>query len=84
MSCRPLLPTAIEIEIAIAIELTLTEPDVQLSDAEQAQATVETDREVILGLIRDGTGFERFNRTIRDALRHSFELVAVASAQRRL
>ena len=53
-------------------------------DAQQAKATVEADREVILGLIRDGTGFERFNSTIRDALRHSFELVAVAAAQRRL
>ena len=53
-------------------------------DAEQAQATVEADREVILGLIRDGTGFERFNRTIRDKLRQSFELVAVAAAQRGL
>ena len=53
-------------------------------DAEQAQATVEADCEVILGLIRDGTGFERFNQTIRDELRQSFELVAVAAAQRRL
>ena len=53
-------------------------------DAEHATATVDADREVIFGLIRDGTGFEHFNRTIRDALRHSFELVALAAAQHSL
>ena len=52
--------------------------------AEQAKATVESDREVILGLIQDETGLTHFNRTIRDKLQQSFELVAVAAAQRSL
>ena len=51
-------------------------------DAERAEATVDSDRELIFALIRQGKGFAHFNRTIRDALCCSFERVAVA--QRRL
>ena len=51
-------------------------------DAEKAEATVESDREAIFAMIRGNAGFTRFNRTIRDALRRSFERVVIA--QRRL
>ena len=51
-------------------------------DAGKAEATVATDREMIFDLIREGIGFELFNQTIKDALRHSFERVVIA--QRRL
>ena len=46
--------------------------------AEKAEATVDSDREEIFALVRRGEGFAHFNRTIRLALRHSFERVAVA------
>ena len=51
-------------------------------DAEKAEATVDSDREAIFAMIRGNAGFARFNRTIRDALRRSFERVVIA--QRRL
>ena len=51
-------------------------------DAEKAEATVDSDREAIFAMIRGNAGFARFNRTIRDALRRSFEHVVIA--QRRL
>eukprot|EP00937_MAST-01D_sp_MAST-1D-sp2_P004358 g4358.t1 len=47
-------------------------------DAREAEATVEGDRDMIFDLIRDGAGFTDFNRTIRDALRRSFERVVIA------
>ena len=50
-------------------------------DAEQAEATVAADREMIFALIRRGTGFTNFNDTIRLALRNSFERVAIAQRQ---
>eukprot|EP00937_MAST-01D_sp_MAST-1D-sp2_P008261 g8261.t1 len=47
-------------------------------DAEKAEATVVSDREMIFEMIRRSKGFAHFNTTIRDALRHSFERVAIA------
>ena len=50
-------------------------------NAEQAEATVAADREMIFALIRRGTGFRNFNDTIRLALRNSFERVVIAQRQ---
>ena len=47
-------------------------------DAEKAEATVASDREMIFEMIRRSKGFAHFNTTIRDALRRSFERVAIA------
>ena len=51
--------------------------------AEEAQSTIDKDRDMIFEMIRGGTGFKSFNHTIRDALRQSFELVAMSAAQQR-
>ena len=73
-------------ETSFAQTLVQNQTDVQRTldtvDAERAEATVAADRELIFGMIRRGTGFARFNDTIRDALRHGFERVIIA--QRKL
>eukprot|EP00937_MAST-01D_sp_MAST-1D-sp2_P007323 g7323.t1 len=51
-------------------------------NARCAEATEEGDRGMIWDIIRAGAGFSDFNRTVVDALRHSFEQVVMA--QRRL
>ena len=69
-------------ETSFAQTLVQNQAEVQRTldtvDAERAEATVAADRELIFGMIRRGTGFARFNDTIRDALRNSFERVVIA------
>eukprot|EP00937_MAST-01D_sp_MAST-1D-sp2_P006211 g6211.t1 len=55
---------------------------VEAIDARDAEAMVQADRDMVFKLIEDGVGFAMFNRTIRAALRASYERVAIS--QRRL
>ena len=75
-------------QASFAAKLAQNQADVHQAldavDAEKAQATVDKDRDMIFELIRGGTGFDAFNRTIREALRRSFEFAALAAAQRRM
>ena len=66
----------------VAENQATVEATLQALDAQNAEATVEADREAIFRTIREGTGFEVFNATIRDTLRGALERVVIA--QRRL
>jgi hypothetical protein len=52
---------------------------IQLLDAEQAEATVEADKEIIFSRIRSEIGFEAFNETLSDTLRSSLQRAVMAT-----